>query len=433
MASQIVNQDPERDCARPSVEASEVGLGDDLSEEDLIDGIRGERGIPPVNPPRSAPISLARKIGGWGIALVAVLLIAAINSGLLGQRAAKRGIGNQPSAVADLLPPLQDPPALVEPTPPKSAPRASSWLDTGNLVDKPQPIPTVRALSTQSRDVPQTPEQRKREDNLFAFGRVASTQSGTETGTGGSHAPSFEQTQAQALSLAQQYRGESPTSESAPGIATADGLSSALKTTHLEGTRAGFVEAPDLVITRGAFLDCVLETAIATDVTGLTRCRLSHDIYSTNGRVVLLERGSLVTGQYQAGMKQGQARVFVVWTRVQTPHGVVIDIDSPGTDSLGRSGLDGYIDTHFAERFGAAVLFSVLGDVGQYAVAQARSNNSGFEFSNTAGTTKDIGAIALENSINIPPTLRKNQGDSVAIVVGRDLDFRGVYALELKQ
>jgi type IV secretion system protein VirB10 len=41
-----------------------------------------------------------------------------------------------------------------------------------------------------------------------------------------------------------------------------------------------------------------------------------------------------------------------------------------------------------------------------------------------------MAAKALENSINIPPTLYKNQGERVAIFVARDLDFRGVYGLE---
>lgn len=42
-----------------------------------------------------------------------------------------------------------------------------------------------------------------------------------------------------------------------------------------------------------------------------------------------------------------------------------------------------------------------------------------------------IANTALENSINIPPTLRKNQGDSVSVFVAQDLDFSAVYRLRL--
>lgn len=40
---------------------------------------------------------------------------------------------------------------------------------------------------------------------------------------------------------------------------------------------------------------------------------------------------------------------------------------------------------------------------------------------------------ALENSINIPPTMYKNQGDIIGILVGEDIDFSGVYAVRLKK
>ena len=55
-------------------------------------------------------------------------------------------------------------------------------------------------------------------------------------------------------------------------------------------------------------------------------------------------------------------------------------------------------------------------------------NSSFYQPSVNAG--QQAAAIALENSINIPPTIRKNQGEFVSIYVARDLDFSGVYDLK---
>lgn len=200
----------------------------------------------------------------------------------------------------------------------------------------------------------------------------------------------------------------------------------------LSGSRAAAMSNRDMTITRGAMLDCVLATRMVTTQPGMVSCYLTRDIYSTSGRVILLDRGSLVTGHYQGGLTQGQARIFVTWTRIETPKGIIINIDSPATGPLGESGVDGYIDTHFWQRFGGALLISLVGDFGDWAASEASSgSNNNVNISGTSNSVQDAVTEALRNSINIPPTLYKNQGERVAIFVARDLDFSGVYQLEV--
>ena len=52
--------------------------------------------------------------------------------------------------------------------------------------------------------------------------------------------------------------------------------------------------------------------------------------------------------------------------------------------------------------------------------------------SNTSGATQYMATEALKNTINIPPTLYKNQGERIGIYVARDLNFASVYDLKLK-
>jgi len=216
------------------------------------------------------------------------------------------------------------------------------------------------------------------------------------------------------------------------GPRSAGGLEEKLEATSLQAASAGRLPDRDYLLTQGAMLDCVLETKIVSTVPGMTACHLTRDIYSTNGRVVLLDRGSRVVGRYEAGMQQGETRIFVLWTRVETPAGVVVELQSPGTGPLGEAGVGGWVDTRFRDRFGAAILLSIIGGGLDAATVRAAGQSRGTTF-NVSGTTnagKDVIAKSMEPTINIPPILYKNQGERVAIFVARDLDFRSVYGLE---
>jgi len=211
-------------------------------------------------------------------------------------------------------------------------------------------------------------------------------------------------------------------------------LQNKLKPLRLNSSVAGTLGNRNFLITQGTMVDCALETRINSTVSGMTSCHLTRDIYSSNGKVILLDRGSKVIGFYQSGMQQGQARIFVNWTRVETPRGVIINFDSPGTDPLGGAGVEGYVDNHFWQRFGGAIMLSLIDDIATAATAAALSDNKSggnqINFSTTNQSRQDMAAEALRNSINIPPTLYKNQGERVSIYIARDLDFGDVYELK---
>jgi len=209
-------------------------------------------------------------------------------------------------------------------------------------------------------------------------------------------------------------------------------LGTQLQPLQLKPAFAGQLGDRNYLLTQGAVLDCVLETRLITTQPGLCMCTLTRDVYSANGRVILLDRGSKVVGHYQGNLNQGQARIFVLWTRIETPKGVIINLDSPGAGSLGEGGLGGYIDNHFWQRFGSAIMLSLIDDLSEFAANQnQKSDKSQVNLNNTSGSAQDMAAEALKNSINIPPTLYKNQGERITVFVARDLDFRGVYDLQL--
>jgi type IV secretion system protein VirB10 len=190
--------------------------------------------------------------------------------------------------------------------------------------------------------------------------------------------------------------------------------------------RAQVLPTQRLLLPKGAFIDCTLETAIDSTLPGMTTCILATDTFGADGKVVLLERGTKLVGETKGQVQQGAARVFVLWTEARTPTGVIVPLASPGADELGRSGLSGTVERHFWQRFGAAMLVSVIDGAVQSAVQSSRS--SGTVIYNPSAS-QDVMTEVLRNTVNIPPTIVKHQGDRISVLVARDLDFRTVYEL----
>jgi type IV secretion system protein VirB10 len=190
--------------------------------------------------------------------------------------------------------------------------------------------------------------------------------------------------------------------------------------------RARVLPAERLLLPKGAFIDCTLETAIDSTLPGMTTCITATDTFGVDGSTVLIERGAKLVGETRGEVHQGAARVFVVWTQARTPAGVIVPLDSPGTDELGRSGLPGQVNRHFFERFGAAILISIIDG----AVQSTVSSRGGGTVILNPSTSQDVMTEVLKSTVNIPPTVTKAQGDRIQVLVARDLDFRSVYELK---
>ncbi|CUR65952.1 type IV secretion system protein VirB10 [Achromobacter xylosoxidans] len=197
----------------------------------------------------------------------------------------------------------------------------------------------------------------------------------------------------------------------------------------LNAARASTLGNRDMLVTQGTMIDCLQDTRFVSAQAGMITCYAPHDVRSTSGRVVLIDAGTKFVGYQQGVLAQGQPRIGVVWSRLETPKGVVIHLDSPGTGPLGEAGLDGHIDTHFAERFGGAILVSLIGDLGRWASSRGSNDSGSIRFDSTGDAAQSAVTTVLENSINIPPTLYRNQGGRIGIYVARDLDFSSVYDL----
>ncbi len=222
--------------------------------------------------------------------------------------------------------------------------------------------------------------------------------------------------------------GSSPAAPAAGG--DTHSLTTLLRPSVTAAVRAEVLPTLRLLLPKGAFIDCTLETAIDSTLPGMTTCITATDTFGADGKVVLLERGTKLVGEVRGQVEQGAARIFVLWNEARTPTGVIVPLASPGADELGRAGLPGAVDRHFWQRFGAAMLVSIIDGAVQAAV-QSSNNGAGTVIYNPSGS-QGVMTEVLKGTINIAPTITKQQGDRVQVLVARDLDFRSVYELRTK-
>ncbi len=192
---------------------------------------------------------------------------------------------------------------------------------------------------------------------------------------------------------------------------------------ELEIAQARRMTGLDRLVPQGAIIGATMETALNSDLPGYVRAITQRDVYSFDGSAVLIPAGSRLIGQYKSGVAQGASRVFVLWTRLIRTDGVSVDLASPAVDELGRGGVGGKVNRHFLQRFGGAILTSVLTG-GVNAAAAALSGGSTI-IVGSAGQAASLAGEATRSD-DIPPTITTRQGAGVRIFVARDLDFTRV-------
>ncbi|OOF77862.1 conjugal transfer protein TraF [Rodentibacter caecimuris] len=218
----------------------------------------------------------------------------------------------------------------------------------------------------------------------------------------------------------------SKTGESDP-----DGIDSRLRGDVYSKGSAKLIRGRNLLLIHGTQIPCALQTRLVTDQPSILICQVTKNIYSSDGSTLLIERGSKVFGEQKRAIITGQSMAFVSWSEIDTPYGVRVRIDSLGTDSLGASGLNVWVDEKWGKRFGGAILLSFIRDaLATGSQIASRNSNGTIIYDNSEANTGRMAEIALENSINIQPTGYANQGQQINILVARDVDFSDIYKVK---
>jgi type IV secretion system protein VirB10 len=192
------------------------------------------------------------------------------------------------------------------------------------------------------------------------------------------------------------------------GAPTAGGIES-------NSVRSTAMADPANTVVQGTLIPAVLETAIQSDLPGFARAVVSQDVRSFDGSKILVPRSSRLIGEYKGGISAGQKRVYLMWTRLVRPDGVSIALASPAVDSAGQTGIGGKVNDHFLQRFGSAILLSLLGSA-------SALGTSGATIVMGAGG-QSAASVAAQHDSQRAPTIRVMQGEPIRVFTARDLIF----------
>ena len=232
----------------------------------------------------------------------------------------------------------------------------------------------------------------------------------------------------------QRLPGQADVDASAEGLAALGGGSSTRgNLNNLAGpdflpTRARLAPDGTYLLGHGTYARCALYTEIITEQPGPVDCRLTEPLYSVNGSTVLAEAGAKLSGVQTVQMAQGRVRVFTTWNELDTTHGRA-QLDSIGAGPMGASGTEAWIDNHYKERYGGAIVLSLFKDVMTAATntTQRTSDSGGYTINNSEQNFESMAEKSLDNTLNIAPTGHVLPGTVITVIVARDVDFSSIY------
>ncbi|KAA8689661.1 Conjugal transfer protein [Pseudomonas caricapapayae] len=277
----------------------------------------------------------------------------------------------------------------------------------------------------QNTPVEQTPRQRKLGREMLVTSEDAQ---GTGAGNTQPQQPSGEQ-----LSLPPSMLGDVQGGSSS-GLGGESSTRKRSSLSNLGGTtftpaKAYLAPNRKYLVSHNTYTRCALYNEIISTHPGLVDCRLTDPLYSADGSTVIAEAGDKLTGEQTVQVGPGETSVFTTWTELETRSGARAKLDSLGAGPMGASGTEAWINRHYMQRFGGAVMLSFIQDALQAAsnTTQKSSGSGGYTVNNSEQNVESMANKALDSTINIPDTAHLLPGTVITVIVARDIDFSSVF------
>ena len=182
------------------------------------------------------------------------------------------------------------------------------------------------------------------------------------------------------------------------------------------------------VVTTDTFIPAVMYTAVNSEIPSKTVLAIvESDVAGFHGRNILIPKGSKIEGVYEQLQSKTSRRMQISWFKITRPDGVIIKLqDAESGDQAGAGGLSGYLDQRLKDRYGAAMLLSLINAGAQMSVNSNNVNQLAAveSFSRESAT---LTAQIIRENINTMPVIMIRQGTRFNI-----RPLQNIYFPELK-
>ena len=177
------------------------------------------------------------------------------------------------------------------------------------------------------------------------------------------------------------------------------------------------------VITSNKYINAVLETAVISEIpTQSIVAVIESNIYGFQPKEILLPKGSKVQGKLEQPLAKHSRRMTIVWNRIITPQGKIIELESESIDAQGVSGLKGKLDNRTKDKYGGALMISALNTFANLSVDVASVRQQALVQSITNQLAPLTNQMIREN-MNVKPVISIRQGERIVIKPTQDIFF----------
>ncbi len=173
----------------------------------------------------------------------------------------------------------------------------------------------------------------------------------------------------------------------------------------------------------GAVLPAISEFRLVGEFAGPVKAEIASDIFSRDGKHILIPRGTIALGDAKRVGTANQRRMDVTFHRMILPDGRGVVLEKMiALDQAGETALSGKLNRHLVSTFGTA---AVMGGLAGFSQIGSGSSFTGGGIDayrqGVASSTSQQAQSVLQQGLNRPPEITVPEGKFLMIYLSDDL------------